>query len=254
MRVIKYGPLTRVVMHEASWLGTDEWPSSQEWADEAERVLSHLVAHSQFGRFLGDLKGKLSQRGGAFAEARVAFWFSRNGFRITRWHPEVTKYPGDLEIQWGDTPNIFVEVKQRTWQAELEDEEREKGRTEQPRYINAEARWVDADEQVICGAFKARKKFDASRPNLVVVAENMFGSPVDNANPDYIRDVIGKPGFDGVGAVLCFDAVLFAVEREIRYRTLFIENPRAAGKPWQLPIAVAEGLRIGDWSRRRKAQ
>jgi len=63
-------------------------------------VLSHLEARDQFGAFLGDVKGKLGQRGGAFAEARVALWFSRNGFRITRWHPKVTKYAGDHEVQW----------------------------------------------------------------------------------------------------------------------------------------------------------
>ena len=240
---IKLGRLTRIVIENAQWLGEDEWPSDQLWADEAEQAFQHLECHDMFGSFLPRLRGNLNQRNGAFAEARAAFWFRRNGFKITHWEPQVTNQPGDLEVRWPATTPIFVEVKQRTWQAELSQDERLGGRKDEPRYKNAEFRWLDQDEQVLCGAHKARPKFAPDRPNLVVIAEHMFRSPVDGCDPEYVARTIAKPGFDPVGAILCLDAVLMCAENVVRYRTLFIENPRAAGTAWEIPASVAEGLR-----------
>jgi hypothetical protein len=56
------GLFTKEIYCGASWVGEDEFPSSQEWADEVERVLSFLEAQGQFGRYLPALQGKLTQR------------------------------------------------------------------------------------------------------------------------------------------------------------------------------------------------
>ncbi len=107
---IKLGPFTTTVLDRAVWREESVFPAFQEWADETERILSFLESQGVLGRFMSRLTAR--EREGAFAEARAAFYFHRNGFRVVRWDPEaVAGRPGDLELQWRDTPPIFVEVK-----------------------------------------------------------------------------------------------------------------------------------------------
>lgn len=149
---IRLGRLTRVIREEARWVGQDDFPASQDWADEVEQVLQHLECHGMFSKFLPALRADNRQRDAAMAEARVAFWFCRNGFRITRWFPQVTKRAGDLEVVWSDGPAIFVEVKCPTWQSELTKEELQDSRKFEPRYKNGEARSLDQDRAVLYAA------------------------------------------------------------------------------------------------------
>lgn len=245
---IRLGRLMRMICAGAEWESEDEFPAWQCWADECEQILTFLESQGQFGRFLPRLRGRAKERTCAMSEARVAWWFHRNGFRINQWEPRATTKPGEIEIVWADQPPIFVEVKTRTFGAELTKEEIAAGRQHQPRYEEQpKGRWIDNDEQVICAANKASPKFAADRPNLLVVAEHLFVSPIDLSDPEFIQASINKPGFDPLGAILCFDAV--SRGEVIEYRTVFIENPRAAGKPWQIPEPVAEGLRAGNHTR-----
>ena len=247
---IKLGRLTRMIWSGAEWQGKDQFPAWQCWADECEQILTFLEAQGQFGRYLNRLRGGISERDGALSEARVSWWFQRNGFRITRWEPKATTNPGEIEIQWRDEQPIFVEVKTRTFGAELTKEEIAAGRQHEPRYPkNPQGRWIDNDEQVICAAFKAKPKFAPDRPNLLVVCERLFVSPLDMLNEELVRSTIGTPGFDPLGAILCFDAI--SKSEHIEYRTLLIENPRAKGKPWEIPRPVAEGLGQSTSSRKR---
>src|SRR5438034_6559839 len=138
---VDLGPLTRAVLARACWSESSEFPAHQSWADEVERVLSFLDAHDVFDRFLPRLTAIEWQ--GALEEARTAFFFFRNGFRITAWEPRaVPTRPGDLEIQWQDTESIFVEVKGPGWEGELTPEQIRAGRARKPKYIQAEARAV----------------------------------------------------------------------------------------------------------------
>ena len=82
---VNLGPLTQEIVSNASWFCTDDFPSNQAWADDVERVLADLKTHGQFDRFLPRLRGKLTQRDGALAEARVSFFFHSWGFSITSW-------------------------------------------------------------------------------------------------------------------------------------------------------------------------
>ena len=106
------------------WLDKSVFPAHQEWADETEKVLAFLESQGVLDSMMSRLTARESERDGALAEARTGFFFSRNGFRIVEWEPEaVMGRPGDLEIQWRDTPTIFVEVKGPGWEGELSDEE-----------------------------------------------------------------------------------------------------------------------------------
>src|SRR2546426_4035945 len=84
---IDLGPLTSRLRDQARWVGQDQFPSSQLWADELEKVLSFSAAQGVFDRYSGDLTASRNQRDSALAELRVAFYLDRNQFRIVEWKP-----------------------------------------------------------------------------------------------------------------------------------------------------------------------
>lgn len=241
---IKLGPLTRAMCDSASWKGQDDFLSSQLWADEVEKVLSFLEVHGQFERYLPVLKGKLSQRNGALAEAIVAFFFHRNGFSILSWEPKgASDNLGEFEIQWKNTQPIFVEVKGPRWEGELEDDEKFGPRRGQPRYIDAEARWVDPVQKVISAAEKAAPKFLPDKPNLLVVAGYLlFLSPSDlprDIVEPKLSHALSDQKFSNIGGIMIFD--IYYGLRGIEYPMVFVENPNA--EPLcVIPKDVSKGL------------
>lgn len=241
---IRLGPLTSAMCDSASWKGQDNFPPSQLLANEVEKILSFLQVHGQFQRYLPVLKGKITQRDGALAEARVAFFFHRNGFSILSWEPEgASNRLGDFEVQWKKTRPIFVEVKGPRWEGELEDNEKFGPRRSQPRYLNAEARFFNPVEKVISAAKKAVPKFLSNRPNLLVVTGYLlFCSPSklprDIVEPQ-ISHALSDQNFSRVGGIMIFDTHYSL--KCIEYQIVFVENPNA--KPLcVIPEDVSNGL------------
>ncbi len=242
---IKLGSLTQIMCKDASWCHSDPFfPSNQALADETERVLSFLENKDQFDRYLPVLKGKLTNRDGAIAEARVAFFFHRNGFSIISWEPKgASNRLGEFEIQWKNTQSIFVEVKGPRWEGELEDDEKVGPRRRQPRSINGEARWVDPVEKVISAAEKAAPKFSGGRPNLLVVTGYLlFLSPSDTPRDIVVPQLshaLSDQKFSKIGGILLFD-IDYSSER-IEYQIALVENPNA--EPLcVIPQDVSKGL------------
>ncbi len=247
-RRIKIGALTKTIFNGASWLGTDEFPSNQIWADEVEKVLLFLEAHGQFENYQPMLRGKITQRDGALAEARVAFFFHRNGFKILTWHP-----PGassrlyEYEIQWGSSQSIFVEVKGPRWEGELSEKELDGPRRQQSRYINGEARDSDPVGKVINAVIKANPKFLPDRPNLlVVVGYLLFVSPSELPQrmvEPRIKRELSDDIFSKLGGLIIFD--FDYGDKSIGYKAAFIENPVAID-PCKIPIDVTKGLSMAN--------
>jgi hypothetical protein len=242
------GPLTKEMYYGASWMGEDEFPSSQEWADEVERVLSFLEAQGQFGRYLPTLQGKFTQRDGALAEARVAFFFHRNGFKIVSWEPRgASSQHGEFEVQWSSLQPIFIEVKGPRWEGELSKDELSGPRRHQPRYINGEARWIDSIGKVIAAADKAASKFLSDRPNLlVVIGYLLFVSPSELPRriiEPRITSALSDNRFKNIGGLLIFDFAYNA--KPISYHAAFIENT-AANELCKIPKGVAKGLSMAN--------
>jgi hypothetical protein len=241
---LRLGSLTQTMCHDASWTGKDGFPASRLLADEIERVLSFLNVQGQFERYLPMLRGKITQRDGALAEARVAFFFHRNGFRIVSWEPKgASDRFGEFEIQWGNTKPIFVEVKGPRWEGELTEEEKFGPRRKQPKYVNGEARWFDSVGKVIDAAGKAIPKFLGDRPNLlVVVAYLLFVSPRElsrNIVEPQLRDALSDRRFSNLGGIAIFD--FHCGYEDISYQIAFVEN-RSVTLSCALPEAVAKGL------------
>ena len=242
---VRFGPLLDCMCSSASWRNQDDFPSNQIWADEIERVLSHLEAHGQFQRYLPNLRGKLTQRYGALAEARVSFFLCRIGFSIISWEPQGDANSlGEFEVQWRSTSPIFVEVKAPTWEGELTETERDKGRKKVGKYKQAEARTLDTIGKVIAAISKAKKqsKFAVGRSNLLVVYTSlMFVSPFE-LNPQIVvpRVKSALRDYPTLGGVLLFDANYRNLT--IDYDSLFIAN-EAKNCTGSLPKVVVEGFK-----------
>lgn len=225
---VRLGAMTRTILDGAALRDKDEFPAHQAWADEVERVLAFLESQGQFVRFLPRLRAK--ERNAALAEARAGFYFHRNGFAILRWEPEVVPgIPGDIEISWRDTEPLFLEVKCPRWEGELEEEEIQAGRTERPKYINAEGRAIDPVERVVYVVGKALPKFDAAHVNLVVVVDDLFVSPLDMPS-DLVAGRLAREfansRYSTVSGVFMLNPVIFQVE--VEYRALFVPGPGKA--------------------------
>ena len=174
---VRLGPLTATIMDEARSRVQDEFPSTQLWADEIERILSFAQVQGQFECYLGALRGNASQRDSAIAELRVAFCFDRNGFSLVGWRP-VGADGNEGEFLIGDPSGltVFVEVKSPGWEGELSDEEREAGRIDQGKYLYCDGRAIAPWERIQFAIGKAYKKFLSSSPNLLVIVDDLFVS------------------------------------------------------------------------------
>lgn len=69
---IKLGPLMRTMADGARWISQDDYPAEQEWADEGERILSHLQVHGRIEKALPNLRADKRHRDAAMTEARIA--------------------------------------------------------------------------------------------------------------------------------------------------------------------------------------
>lgn len=190
---VKLGRLTGSIVAGAHWLNQDEFPAHQQWADDVEAVLGFLESEGKLADFFPRLNRQNAEhRGAALAEARVAYFLRQLGFDIVEWEPTaVHNKPGDLAIRLqGSRITTFVEVKAPTWQGEVTralptatPEERATilARVDREKYINAEARVIDpvgVALDVVCR--NALPKLADDRPNLIVTADDLYMSPVDN--------------------------------------------------------------------------
>jgi hypothetical protein len=239
------GPLTRTVLDGAAWREESLYPATQVWADKAERIFAFLETQQVFPQFLTRLRAREREKTAALAEARAGFFFHRNGFRISRWEPEeVRGRPGDLEVQWRETEPIFVEVKGPNWEGELTEDERQNGRKELPKYINAEGRAVAPQERVVYAISKAAPKFAENRPNLVVIVDDLFVSPIDIPKEQLVvavTNALADRSCRCVGGVFLLNPVSYG--HFVEYRKFFVRN---VGALHPLPDVVNEGLTAGN--------
>ena len=254
---VNLGPLARTVLDRAPWRNTNEFPSNQVWADEFERVLAFLHSQGVFeDRFLSRLSA--NEWEGALTEARAAFFFHRNGFEITDWHPEaVNDRPGDLEVRWRGSEPVFVEVKRPGWEGELSADELRARRQQQPKYIQGDARAVDPIARIAYAVDKALPKFSADRCNLVVTVDDLFMSPTEIVT-DWVvgrlEEQLREEKYSVVAGVFMLSPVKYADVDSVEYRKWFVVNATAR-RP--LPDEIREGLIRGNldpqgphWSRR----
>jgi hypothetical protein len=237
---VNLGPLTASLLASSTWSRKSVYPANQSWADDTERVLEFLTRHQKLDEFLPRLRTREYE--GAFAEARLAmFLATRPNWRILDWEPKVTTHPGDLEVEFAQTGSIFVEVKGPGWEAELTNEEVQRGRTRVPKWIHAEARSVDPIPEVQAALVKALPKLSIERSNLVSIVDDFFLSPLEiprNLLEYRMANVFDRPEMALVGAVLFLYTVAVS-EHAVMYRHYPVVN-KSALRP--LPAEAVDDL------------
>jgi hypothetical protein len=244
---ITLGPLTQRMLSGSVWSDATPFPAWQGWADDAESILRFLETQRVLDQFMPRLHAREWE--GAFAEARVGYFFQQQGFQVLGWEPRaVPDHPGDIEIQWPDTDVMFVEVKGPGWEGELTIEERAAGRKQEPKYQNNDFRSVGSVDAVLKAIDKALPKFASDRGNVVAVADDLFFSPLEIPEPllgaivDYVKDA----DYSLVSGVLLLQAIK-PTDHPVEYRHYFIANPMAHHP---VPTVVIDHLIAGNWHER----
>lgn len=242
---IEIGPLTQALLDASVWSRDSLFPYWQARADDAEAVLSFLLDQGVLESFRRRFAARESE--GAWAEARAGLFLWRNGFRILQWEPRaVPERPGDIDVQYGDTEPVFVEVKGPGWQGELSDEERSRGRKEQSKFEGIEARSVGPSASACYAIDKAIPKFSSHRCNLVVIVDDLYISPVELPEGwlehDVTEHLVKTPRGSSVGGALFVWVTQSGGPVEYRHR--FVRHS-AANRP--LPASVVERLAAGNW-------
>ncbi len=219
---------------------TDDYPASQEWADELETLLDFCDSRGQLHRFLNRIgTPRNKQSYAALSELRVALFLHRSGFPIMAWEPPGNNGKvGEYSVMTPEGYAVFTEVKSRGWESELTQEELDSGRTKLPKYLDNDrasyANWKGMRDCISA----AYSKFTPSEPNLLVIADNFFVSLARkdtwqiNVALFATHDRYGEePGYfataahQNLGAVAVFAAEVsdFSVE----YRFQIFQNPCA---------------------------
>ena len=166
-----------MLIDRSVWSGSSVFPSGQEWADDTERILGFLEAQGVFDVFLPRLLAREWE--GAFAEARVGYFFKRNGFKILSWElalpawsfylheDRLRVHPLNVDVSWtvGNLRELAPEIRN--------------DRKLLPKYINGEARVLDTIGPLVNAIDKAIPKLSAARANVVAIADDLFMSPVE---------------------------------------------------------------------------
>lgn len=244
---VRLGPLTMTMMERSRWQGKDAFPSSQLFADEVEKVLNFALSNGQFGPYLGLLAGTASQRDAALAELRVAFFFRRNGFRISGWRPVgANNRDGEYLLRGPAGVDVFTEVKGPGWESELSKEEINRGRQRQKKHLYCEPRATQPYRAIRLSVDKAYGKFPPDTPNLLVIVDDLFISLAEGTNEfanAALYDVGGggyftTADYQNIGGVGVF-WVAFN-DDEIWYELRLFLNPQATA--CALPEDIAKGF------------
>jgi hypothetical protein len=118
----------------------------------------------------------------ALTELRVASHMEASGFRVIHWAPAGQGLSiGEFTVEAGPR-EVFVEVKGPGWPGEVTNRKGRQStqsqiqRLQQPKYIDGKGGPVGPSEAIRFAIDKAYKKFKDDRPNLLVVADNLFVS------------------------------------------------------------------------------
>ncbi len=187
-------PLLHLVAQGAQWLGTDDYPAWEEWADEEERRLRFIKAEGVFDAYLPRLRSPKQRRDEARAEIIAADFLTHAlGFTITSWHPPgANGKRGDfLAKSPRSRRSIFVEVKAPGWETQIP-EERRATRLLQPKYPDDdETGGFDPLMPMRHAVRKAYPKFGYWTPTLLIVVDDLL-VPL-RAAPDWVVEALHRP-------------------------------------------------------------
>lgn len=252
----------------ATWVGTDDFPASEEWANEHEQWLAFIDAVGALGHYLPRLRGPKERRDEAFTEIAVAYFLAvRCGHPILAWEPVgVGGKRGEFSVAVAGQ-SVFVEVKSPGWEQEIAAAEGQGSpRLSQPKYIAGEARSTGPWESVRHAVKKAYPKLDDIEPTLLVIKDDLMVDLLDRGTtmmdiavytPAAAGHTSGYLAEDGPFADARYErlggigvlVVDHPVGEPVRYRFALFDNPHALPAV-ALPPALAPGHPRFDGSHR----
>jgi hypothetical protein len=251
-------PLLHEVAQGAQWIGTDEFPSCLEWANEHEAWLRFVNDGGALHHYLPRLRGPKERRDEAFAEIAPAYFFgTKCGLSVFEWEPTgANGKRGEFLMGFDRRQPVFVEVKAPGWEDEIvKTEGRASARLQQPKHIQAEARATGPWASVRHAVAKAYPKMPDTLPTLLVINDDLMVSLSDWSAgvteialyaPHLPGATLGYSAQDGpfvnnryerLGAVGVFNVRLVS---GIEYRLRIFENPHALPAV-AVPPEVADG-------------
>jgi hypothetical protein len=239
-------PLLHTLLRSAQWVGTDDFPSRLEWADEHESWLRFVRDSGALAHYLPRLKGPKERRDEAFAEIAAAYFFAtRCGTSVLEWEPDGRNgMRGEFLLGLDRGQSVFVEVKSPGWEEEIAKAEgRSSPRLLQPKYVagdgGATAPWASVRHAVK----RAYPKMPDTRPTLLVINDDLVVSLLDWSkeiteiglytpkNPSHDSGYLAEDGpfmdgrYERLGGVSVLNVRL--VDTGIEYRFALFENPHA---------------------------
>lgn len=251
-------PLLHHVARGAQWVGTDEFPSCLDWADEHEAWLRFIKDAGALVHYLPRLQGPRERRDEAFAEIAPAYFFATEcGLSVFEWEPlGANSKRGEFLIGFDPREPVFVEVKSPGWEDEIvQAEGRRSPRLQQLKYVHADARSTGPWASVRHAVKKAYPKMPDSMPTMLVINDDLMVSLAD-WGPDMLDIALYCPKatghqagylaengpfvdnrFERLGAVGVFQVDLTS---SVRYRFALFQNPHALPGV-TVPPGIAEG-------------
>ena len=175
---VSLGPLTRCLTQNAKW--TDQYPPTQALADECEQLLQLAESQHVSEDYRPRLQVSKKQRDEALDEIRVARFLALSGFPPVAgtWKPNGgTTADGEFTVQGPSGSPVLVEVKRRSWQSELSEEEILADRAREPK-SNRLARAVPVTRPIRAAIDKAYPKFTDQTAGLLAIDGEDFGLPL----------------------------------------------------------------------------
>lgn len=236
------------VFNKAKWLGKDYFPSRPELKEEVNKWLEFIESKNQLKRYKSRLNSsRLKERDGALGEVRAAYTMEiKLKYPVIKWEEKtVGNQNVDFVIPNGDE-DIYCEVKTPIWESELTKKERLGGRKDQPKYIQAEGRFVASWRNIRYALKKSRPKFLPSSKNLVILTPDLFLNPSVNSNMDididigialYLTDRIQgynnekgyftNKDYENIGGILILMCELRSFTYKFEYKHGFFPNENA---------------------------
>jgi hypothetical protein len=154
-----------------------------KWIPGINKWLEFINKKNELLRFKPRLNSKKPQIFDALAEIQAAYVIENNTeYKVVEFEKKTVK---DKDVDFlisNNKTEIYCEVKSPGWEAELTQKERLEGRTKKPKYINAEARWVESWKNIQYAIIKAYDKFLPAKHNMIILCPDLFNGLLEFPN------------------------------------------------------------------------
>jgi hypothetical protein len=248
-------PLLFATTQKAKWVGTDDYPTCDEWVDEHEKWLRIAKATGGWDGLLPRLRSFRTERDEAMAEVAAAYFGQEIcGYKIAAWEPPGAGNTKGEVLFTLPEGHVFTEVKSPGWEGEAF-KQQGAARLKLPKYINGEGGSVDAAAPVRGAVAKAYPKLTDSTPTLLMIVDDRMVALSDSVI--LVKYALYRPGVEGGTGAQAEDGCFVGQQYErlggvgilnvdmlasgVRFRFTLLRNPNA------VPAVALPPSAFGKW-------